>query len=70
MYPTFHHDLATTRVADLDRHAARERTATAASRARSAQGHQRSRSSAGRTVTAIGYRVLMLLGACRPSPTR
>ena len=68
MYHTFHHDLATTRVADLDRHAARERTATAASRARRAQGHQRSRSSAG--VTAIGYRVLMLLGACSPSPTR
>jgi hypothetical protein len=68
MYPPFHHDLATTRAADLDRRAARERTATAASRARRAQGHQRSHSPAG--VAAIGYRVLVLLGACRPSPTR
>ena len=37
MRPTFHHDLATARVAGLHHHAARERTAPAAIRARRAQ---------------------------------
>ena len=69
MHSTFHHEMAAARIADLHYQAAQERTAKAAVCARP-QRHQRTRSSAARTVTAVAHRVLTLLGARRPSPTR
>jgi hypothetical protein len=70
MRPTFHHDLATARVADLHHQAARERTAKAAIRARRAQPHHRTRSVLGRAVTALARRALTLAGGHRPAPGR
>ena len=67
MQPTFHHELATARVADLHSHAARERMAKAARRA---QKHHRTRSVPARTVTGLARRVLTLASGRSPSPTR
>ena len=67
MRPTFHHDLAKARVADLHHHAARERTAKAARRA---QTRHRTRPGPGHTVAGLARRVLTLASGRRPSPTR
>lgn len=53
MHPTFCHDLATARIADLHHDAARERTAKAAAQARRAQPHDRTRPAAGHIITSL-----------------
>jgi hypothetical protein len=68
MRPAFHHDLATARVADLHHHAARERTAKAASRA--GRAHQQHRTVPAPAVTGLARRVLTLARGRRPAPTR
>jgi len=70
MRPTFHHELATARVADLHQHAARERTAKAAIQGRRARAHQRTGSMPGHATTGLARRVLTLFGARSTSPTR
>jgi hypothetical protein len=70
MYRTFHHELATARVADLHQHAARERTAKAAIQGRRARAHHRTGSVPGHTITGLARRVLTLFGARSTSPTR
>jgi hypothetical protein len=65
MYPTFQHELAKARTADLHHQATRERAARTASHARRAQ-HTRSRPSHAATV--LANRVLTALGAAPSSP--
>ena len=68
MRPTFHHELATARVADLHQHASREQTAKAAIHARRAQPQHRTRSVPGHIVIALARRALTLAGDRRPAP--
>ena len=69
MRPAFDHDLATARVADLRHHAARQRMAQAAIRARRAQPDHRARLAPGYAVTVLA-RVLPLAGGHRLAPER
>ena len=69
MRPAFHHDLATARVADLRHHAARERIAQAAIRARRAQPDHRARLVPGHAVTVLA-RALTLARGHRLAPKR
>jgi hypothetical protein len=70
MHPTFHHDMATARIADLHHQAARERAAKAAVRARRAQPHHRTPPAPGHTITSLARRGIALARGCSPSPTR
>ena len=71
MHPTIHQQLAKARTADLLRQAERDRLAHAASQARRAQSHQRTRRAPG-MITALARRVLALLSArsLRPPPSQ
>ena len=62
MQPTFHHELATARVADLHHHAARKRTAKAAIQGRRAQPHRRTRSVPGHAATVLATTRLITHG--------
>ena len=69
MHPTFHHDVATARIADLHHDAARERAARAAVRARGSQPHRRTRPGPDHMATGLARRAITLADR-RPSLTR
>jgi hypothetical protein len=69
MRPAFHHELAAARVADLHHHAARERTAKAARRARP-PARRSTRSVPAPAVAGLARRVLALARGRRPAPAR
>jgi len=66
MHPTFHHELAADRVADLHHYAARERMAKSA---RHVQAH-RNLSRPAPAVTALARRALTPARGHSPAPTR
>ena len=68
MRPAFHHDLANARIADLRRHAAQQRTAKAAIRARRAHRQHRIRSVPVHTLTGLTRQVLTHAIGRHPSP--
>lgn len=69
MRPTFHHELASARIADLRHDARRDRIARAAIQGPRAQAHHPTRSGPARTGTGLTRRVLTQASR-RPSPTR
>ena len=69
MHPTFHHDVATARIADLHHDAARERVAKTAVRARGSQRHRRTRPGPDHMATSLARRAITLADR-RPSLTR
>jgi hypothetical protein len=64
--PTIHHELMKTRIADLHRHAARDRMARAAARARRARTPNGSLPAPAGTVTVLARVMIAALGARSP----
>lgn len=69
MRPTFHHELASARIADLRHDATRDRIALAAIQGLRAQAHHPARSGRAHTGTGLTRRVLTQADG-HPSPAR